>query len=224
MDTKQIQTRFKVLETRYVSDSTFVLRFNRNGLQYKPGQYLTVGVAGDIHMREYSIYSGMNDDFLEILVKKIEQGHVSQRLGALKKNAGLQVDGPFGFFTIPDDWKLYRFMFIATGTGIAPFHNFITTYPDIDYTLLHGVRYLGDLYEHHTYQRDRVIRCISREKGGDYHGRLTDYLRTAREAEGISITNTLYYLCGNCDMIYETFDMLQDAGLPHEQMFAEVYF
>ena len=35
---------------------------------------------------------------------------------------------------------------------------------------------------------------------------------------------TLCYLCGNCDMIYETFDILKRHGVPPEQLYAEVYF
>jgi ferredoxin--NADP+ reductase/benzoate/toluate 1,2-dioxygenase reductase subunit len=32
------------------------------------------------------------------------------------------------------------------------------------------------------------------------------------------------FLCGNCDMIYEAFDLLQDKGLPAAQIHTEVYF
>jgi ferredoxin--NADP+ reductase len=48
---------------------------------------------------------------------------------------------------------------------------------------------------------------------------VTDALR----AEPID-AEARYYLCGNCDMIYEAVDILQDAGVPHANLFAEVYF
>jgi len=48
---------------------------------------------------------------------------------------------------------------------------------------------------------------------------VTDYLR----ATPID-SSARYYLCGNCDMIYEVFDILQQGGVAVEQISAEVYF
>jgi ferredoxin--NADP+ reductase/benzoate/toluate 1,2-dioxygenase reductase subunit len=170
-------------------------------------------------MREYSVYSCPQDDFLEILVKEVEGGYVSKRMKALKPGDPVRVDGPFGFFTIDADWRDHRYVFIATGTGVSPFHNFVLSYPEIDYTLLHGVRTAEELYERETFAPARMVGCVTREDSGDYRGRVTDYLR-----EHPIDAEARYYLCGNCDMIYEAFDILQDAGVPHHSLFAEVYF
>lgn len=215
----QTRTGFSVHTIRELSDSTYVLRFDRNGLHYAPGQYLSVGPADDIHMREYSVYSSPRDEYLEVLVKEVDEGYVSRRLRALRPGDPVSVDGPFGFFTIDEDWQEHRYVFIATGTGISPFHNFVRSYPEIDYQLLHGVRELSERHEYETFDRSRYTACISRDTSGDFHGRVTDYLRSHTID-----TAARYYLCGNCDMIYEAFDILQDAGVPHNQLFAEVYF
>jgi ferredoxin--NADP+ reductase/benzoate/toluate 1,2-dioxygenase reductase subunit len=224
METDKITRRrtgsaFSVHHVRDLGAGAFVLRFDRNGLTFEPGQYLSVGPAGDIHMREYSVYSSPGDDYLEILVKEVEGGYVSTRLSALKPGDGVAVDGPFGFFTIDEDWRDHRYIFVATGTGISPFHDFVRSYPGIDYTLLHGIRSSAERYEVDTYDGDRYLSCISRSDDGDYRGRVTDYLRN----EPVD-PSARYYLCGNCDMIYEVFDILQDTGVPHNQIFAEVYF
>lgn len=219
MEQTQISTNFAVHGVRQLSDTAYVLRFDRNGLAFAPGQYLSVGPAGDINMREYSVYSSPQDDYLEILVKEVEGGYVSTRLRGLGPGDPVQVDGPFGFFTIDDDWREHRFVFIATGTGISPFHNFVRSYPGIDYRLLHGIRDRSERYEIETYHHGRYVSCISRSTDGDFHGRVTDYLR-----HNPVDTAARYYLCGNCDMIYEAFDILQDAGVPHNHLFAEVYF
>ncbi len=219
MEQTRTRTGFAVRELRFLSESAFVLRFDKRGLDFAPGQYLSVGPTGDINMREYSVYSDPSADYLEILVKRVDGGYVSNRLATLQTGDSVTVDGPFGFFTIDDDWRDNRFVFIATGTGISPFHAFVRSYPGLDYTLLHGVRSASELYEHTAYDRDRVVSCITGEKTGDFHGRVTDYLRSRSiDAEA------RYYLCGNCDMIYEAFDILQDAGVPHNSLFAEVYF
>lgn len=218
--TTDVQTNsFLVHGVRHLSSSAFVLRFDRHGMVFAPGQYVTVGPADEIHMREYSVYSAPNEPYLEILVKEVEEGYVSRRLARLTPGDRVRVDGPFGFFTIDEDWRDQRFIFIATGTGISPFHAFVHSYPGIDYRLLHGVRTSAEFYDHDCYDEARLVRCVTREPGGDYEGRVTAWLR-----EQPIDPAARYYLCGNCDMIYEAFDILQDAGVPHHHLFAEVYF
>ncbi len=213
----------RVHEVRFLTDSTFVLRFDRQDLEFDPGQYVSVGVRGDINMREYSIYSPTDASFLEILVKRVDGGHVSGALSRLEPGDELEVDGPFGFFVIGEEERAEReFLFISTGTGISPFHCFAGSYPDLSFRLLHGVRMVEERYEHEAYDTSLVTTCVSRESCDIprvVSGRVTDYLRSNPVDP-----NTLCYLCGNCDMIYEAFDILKGYGVPAEQLFAEVYF
>lgn len=213
------RTRYTATEVRRLSDSAFVLRMDRHDLPFDAGQYLSVGPGGEIHMREYSIYSPADAPYLEILVKIVEGGYVSNRLSRLQEGDTVAVDGPFGFFTIDEEHSAAPHYFIATGTGISPFHSIVGSRPGLDYRIFHGIRNASERYEYDAYDRERIVCCTSREDSGDYHGRVTDYLR----ANPIDRTGR-YYLCGNCDMIYEAFDILQDAGVPHASLFAEVYF
>jgi ferredoxin--NADP+ reductase/benzoate/toluate 1,2-dioxygenase reductase subunit len=227
--TKTVQsTTPRVHEIRDLSDSTYVVRFDRRSMEFEPGQYVSVGARGDINMREYSVYSPADVDYLEILVKEVEAGYVSKQLRRLRPGDEIAVDGPFGYFLIDEAVRsTRRFLFIATGTGISPFHCFVKSYPGLDYRLLHGVRSAHERYEHECFAADRVTTCLSRDpdavaRAGDERvvaGRVTDYLR-AHPVE----PDTLCYLCGNCDMIYEAFDVLKGHGVPPEQLFAEVYF
>ncbi len=220
----QTTTAHKIDSIRWVSDAAFVLRFDRRDLPFAPGQYLSVGPSGEINMREYSVYSAPSEEFLEILVKVVDGGYVSRRLAELTPGDPIAVDGPFGYFTVDDDWRDHRYVFIATGTGISPFHCFAGAYPGMDYQLLHGVRTSAERYDHEVFERTRIVTCITGDNSSDYHGRVTGYLRDLRDQESGINTAARYYLCGNCDMIYEAFDILQDAGVPHNQLFAEVYF
>lgn len=209
-----------VHQVRELSSGAFVLRFGRGELDFEPGQYLNVGVKGDLDMREYSIYSDPREDYLEILVKEVEGGYVSRRLRKLKAGDEVTVEGPFGFFvTQPEQRATRRYLFLATGTGISPFRCLTRAYPELDYTLLHGVRRLEERYEADAFDPSRYIACVSREEGAVFRGRITDYLR-AHPVE----PETLCYACGNCDMIYEVFDILRNSGVPPEQLFSEVYF
>jgi ferredoxin/flavodoxin---NADP+ reductase len=215
-----INTLFKVQGIRLLTKSTFVLKMDRKGIAFKPGQNLNLGLAGDTEKRDYSIYSAEGDEFLEILVKEVDEGLVSKKLKKLKPGDLVEVDGPFGFFTINEEDKLTKkFLFIASGTGIAPFHSMVRSFPGLNYTLLHGVRYSEEAYEKDQYSAGRYISCVSKDKKGDFNGRVTDYLR-----QNPVDHDTLCYLCGNVNMIYDAFDILKEQGVPSGNLHAEVYF
>jgi ferredoxin--NADP+ reductase/benzoate/toluate 1,2-dioxygenase reductase subunit len=111
-----------------------------------------------------------------------------------------------------------KLVFIASGTGIAPFHSFVRSYPGIDYTLIHGVRYKNEAYERDDYDPTRYILCTSKNNGG-HKGRVTRFL------PGYPVErNMLFYLCGNNSMIYEVYHILRDKGIPDENIISEVYF
>ena len=146
---------------------------------------------------------------------------VSKKLKRLKPGDPINFENPVGYFVLQDeDIKKRKFLFIASGTGIAPFHSYIRSYPNLDYKLLHGVRYADEAYEKEAYSKDRLILCTSRDEKGDFHGRVTDYLRQNPVEE----KDTLCYFCGNCEMIHEAYDILLKQGVPSGNLFAEVYF
>lgn len=209
---------YQIIGRRELSPSAYVLRIERGELAFAPGQYVTVGVAGDVELREYSIYSGAEDPYLEVLVKEVSGGGVSRRLRHLPLDSLLVVDGPFGFFTIAPEHAVKPLLFIASGTGIAPFHAMVRTNPGLNYLVLHGVRTLDECYEADAYAEGRYVSCVSRGSGG-FQGRVTDYLREHPVEAG-----TLCFLCGNSAMIFSVFDLLKRQGVPSDNLFAEVYF
>ncbi|NJM14595.1 MAG: hypothetical protein HC896_03735 [Bacteroidales bacterium] len=44
-------------------------------------------------------------------------------------------------------------MFLATGTGISPFHSIVNSLPGLNYKLLHGVRYINEGYDKADYDK-----------------------------------------------------------------------
>lgn len=208
----------KVLEARKLTELTSVLRFEREGLQFEPGQYIRVGVEGDPEIRDYSVYSGADADYVEVLVRRVEDGLVSKQLVDLEPGEVVSIGGPYGHFKLTENIRPNPLLFIATGTGISPFHSFVDSHPGLDYRLLHGTALGSEAYEADFYG-DRYYQCVSREEAGDFKGRVTDYLRTL---DIVQETNA--FLCGNCDMIYEAFDLLQEKGLATAQIHTEVYF
>ena len=197
-----------------------MLRFERHGLAFEPGQHIALGLRGALAMREYSLYSGAGDDFLEVLVREIPGGLVSPALARCRPGDALAVEGPYGLFlTDPSERATSRYLFAGTGTGIAPFHCLLRSYPQIDYLLLHGVRSREDCFDFEVFDQSRYVACVSRGDGGDYQGRITGWL----SGHGVD-PSWQCYLCGNSDMIYESFAILRSRGVPRERLHAEVYF
>jgi ferredoxin--NADP+ reductase/benzoate/toluate 1,2-dioxygenase reductase subunit len=218
LSAKKRQTSCKILDVRKLTESTAAVRFERKDLQFEPGQYIRVGVEGDPEIRDYTVYSGKDAYHLEVLVRRVEDGLVSKQLVDLVPGDQVAVGGPYGHFRLTESTRTKPLLFVATGTGIAPFHCFAESYPDLDFRLIHGTSYRQESYDAGLYG-DRYFHCVSREEGGDFKGRVTEYLERQEIAP-----DTNAFLCGNCDMIYEAFDLLQDKGLPTANIHTEVYF
>lgn len=210
----------KLIDTRWVSESTYVLRLERKGFDFVPGQYITLGIPKNKQTREYSIYSGDNEPFIEVLIREVEDGFLSLKLKKIKVGDNLLIDGPFGFFNMNEsELTSHKHLFIATGTGISPFHSFVKSYPHLNYKLIHGVRFADEAYERAHYNSENYVLCTSKDDKGDYAGRVTDYLK-----ENEVDNDTLVYLCGNSEMVYDVYDILMSRGLPSENIRTEVYF
>jgi len=205
---------------RWLDASTFVLRVERKDLSFRAGQCISLGVWNAGVNREYSLYSGEHDPYLELLIKVVKGGTVSTALARLSARDPVYVAGPYSDFVLPKDAERQKLVFVATGTGIAPFHSFVSTRPDLDYTLIHGVRERAQCYERSLYAAERYVPCISRERGdAAFHGRVTDYLKECPLSSASHV-----YLCGNHAMIEEAFDLLRDQSVPPDNIRSEVFF
>lgn len=209
-----------IIEKRELTDSTFVLRVERNGLTFQPGQHVQVGTPDGIHMREYSLYSSPNDAYLEFLVKEVKTGVLTPLLKKLKVGDAVRIHDAVGYFNIDaEQAQTHSYLFIASGTGISPFHSFTQTFPQLNYKLIHGIREAHEAYERQHYDTQRYVACTSRDALGDFNGRVTDWLKQNPVAP-----DTLCYVCGNCNMIFEVFDILEKQGIGSQKVFTEVYF
>lgn len=211
---------YKIQKIEHLAENTFLVRADRPSVPIKAGQCFNVGIPGDGVNREYSMYSGANDDYIEFLIRRVEGGCVSPRLEKLKPGDRLEIDGPYGEFCLKGPIDVHRHhLFLATGTGIAPFHSFFKTFPKLNFTILHGVRYPEETYHATDYPEGRYIPCITRNSRGRACSRLTDYL------EGFSVSpDSAVYLCGNRNMIVDAFEMLRNKGISGDNLFTEVFF
>jgi len=217
----QINTNYyKVEDIRQLTENTFILSLPKSRFKFIAGQHISLSIKGDYQSREYSIYSAEEGANLEILVKEVEGGYFSPKLKHLKVGEMVEVHGPFGKFGLDEKKReTHQHVFIASGTGIAPFHSMVKSFPTLNYKLIHGVRYANEAYEIEAFDRKNFTICASRDEKGDFKGRLTEYLKKANFEK-----NTCFYLCGNSDMIFDAMEILKEKGFDRESVTVEVYF
>lgn len=202
-----------IKEIKHLTDSAYILKLDKL-FDFIPGQYLNI--EKDSLLREYSIYNSNKEEHLEVLIREIKDGIVSKKLKQ-EWEKPINIYGPYGDFTLKNKDLKRKLLFIATGTGISPFHSFVKSY-DIDYKIVHGVRYSNESYGKEDFDPERHILCATRG-GGDFNGRVTEWL----ENETID-SETLIYLCGNCDMINDVQEILERKKHPLDNIREEVFF
>ncbi len=207
-----------IIEVEDLTPETFVLHFERNDFEFTPGQYVVLRDPETGEGREYSIYNSIQENKLSFLIKEVNNGDFSRYLRHLAVGSKLYVEGSRGFFILDEKVKEgHPVLFIASGTGISPFHSFVGSFPKLNYNLLHGVRFSDEAYGKDAFNPYRL--CTSREESGHYFGRVTYYLHKNQVSP-----ETICYLCGNSDMIDEVTEILEKQGVPAENIRSEVFF
>lgn len=202
-----------------IAEGAWLLSFERN-FNFTAGQVVALGVAHDIAPRLYSIASGENDVLVEILYTEKLEGELTPMLSLLKPGDKIMVSEPFGTFTQVDDSAVY----VAAGTGIAPFISRILSGKGENPTLIHGASY-PEFFYYEKFLNQKLgksyIQCCSRcDTDEVFQGRVTDFLQQWKNFN----PNKKYYLCGSAEMVVETRDLLISRGVPFGNINAEIYF
>ncbi|MBP9750820.1 MAG: hypothetical protein KBC95_03150 [Candidatus Peribacteraceae bacterium] len=118
----------RCLKKELVARDTYELFFERPaGFTFKGGQSVLWKVPlvedeTDIQPRAYSIASGPSEPELRFVIRLKEGGRTSRWIvERLEVGSMMEMQGPFGLFTLKHESPPPAYLFIATGTGIAPF-------------------------------------------------------------------------------------------------------
>ena len=209
----------RVLERRWLSEGTFELTVARpEDFSFKPGQ--KIQIAGDADPREYSIASAPTDPHLKLCIRRIEGGLISSKLCDNAIGSELFFQGPYGYFHFKASER--RAVFVATGTGIAPFVSMMRSGVN-DFILLHGVRQAADLYyrselEAAAHQYLPFVSEQSELPAGLYSGRVTDFIKSELPQSAYD-----FYLCGGGAMIRDVI-ILVDERFEGSRVFSEKFY
>lgn len=211
---------FRVIENVRLSQKTFRLRTDRPDVPIKAGQCFSVGTKELGINREYSMYSGAEDPFIDFLIREVEDGIVTPALAKCQPGDLVEIGGPYGDFCLPIQAVAEdEFVFIASGTGIAPFHSYVKSFPWLKYKIFHGVRHSDEQYESTEYAVGHYFASISQPNDGSEGERVTKRLRN----ENLNPA-ARYYLCGNRSMITDAVQILREKGVPGGRILMETFF
>ena len=201
------------------SPGFFLFGFERN-FEFKAGQVIGISLEEDGPRRLYSICSGEEDPLIQVLFNVIEEGYLTPRLSEVEPGDIIWITEPRGEFTC----NMEEAVWIATGTGIAPFYSMFRSGLAGGKTLIHGNRYLEQFLffdDFDSMPAGHYIRCCTGEDDGNvFAGRVTEYLE-----ELPSLNPQLkYYICGSAEMVVDTRDILIMKGVPFDHIISEIYF
>lgn len=209
--------KHNVLFIRCVTSNIFLMRIDRQDKKFIAGQHITIHMPEIKIIRDYSIYSTENNPFFDIVIKDGGGDAVAKLLKEHGKNVHIECNDPHGNIVLRKGAiKNQRHYFIATGTGIVPFHAIIKTNPDLNYDIVHGVSYKKDVFDDDEYDKNRYHLCISREPGGDFDGSVTEYLK-----QNPVTPKTYCYISGNPEMALEVYHLLISQGIPFDHIFSD---
>jgi len=205
--------------TEQIASGIFLFGFKRT-FDFKAGQVIGIATHEDGPRRLYSICSGEEDKEVWILYNVIEDGYLTPRLADLERGDSIWITEPRGEFTCNED----RAVWIATGTGIAPYYAMLRSGLAVNKTLIYGNRYLEQFHFYDEFEAilgSNYIRCCTAEADNNvFHGRVTDFLDQMSPPD----PTIMYYLCGSAEMVVDTRDILIEKGIPFDHIISEIYF
>lgn len=202
-----------------IATQVYVLEFKRF-FDFEAGQVIKLAWEKNWEPRLYSIASGEKERNIQLLFNIVDDGILTPKLASLRPGDKLFASKAFGKFTCGDGPSVW----IAAGTGIAPFASMFRSGMRENKILIHGGKYHDSFYYSDEFEPvlgNNYIRCSSQEEvEGAYYGRLTRYLMDRDELP----EKAVYYLCGSSEMVVETRDILISKGIKFGQIVSEIYF
>ncbi len=218
---KKIRTFYQtvVLDRHELTESVFEIVLKRPaGFTFLPGQ--KVWLAYREIAREYTLVNSPESSELTLCVNHITHGKFSPLLAGVERGSSLSLSEASGYFTYQTQEK--PAVFVATGTGIAPFLAFVRAGVH-GFILLHGVRSEGDLLYRNEMSAaaGTYAPCLSTSTGNQLlpDGRVTSYLENCLAR----VAAYDFYLCGNADMVRDAFRII-DRRFSGSRVFVEAFF
>jgi len=234
-------TQEQVLSVQHYTDRLFKFRITRPAaFRFRSGEFVMIGLPGPTGkpiLRAYSVASPAWDDTLEFFSIKVPDGPLTSMLCDIKPGdtvlLGKKPTGTLVHDALLPGKRLYMF---STGTGIAPFASVMRdpeTYERFDQVILtHTCREKAELaYGFELAQGlkdDPLVGDVAPGKFVHYAsctresypimGRITDLIKSGKLFADLGVppltpADDRVMICGSMDMIKDTKDLVEQAGL-----------
>lgn len=218
--------RAKLIEKKALTSSIFWCVFEviePANFTYTPGQFVHIDIPtaeGKIVRRSYSICSGnVETGRFELCVKIVEGGTGSVFLNSLTAGDEINGEAPLGHFVVKD--KTVPIVFVATGTGIAPFRAMLADAPHA--TVWFGNRGEEDLFWMEDLESRAAQFHVTLSQPSDtwtgLRGRVTAHTNVIVHEN----PSTHYYLCGTPPMVLEMRKALIASDISPTNIFFELF-
>ncbi len=209
----------KVTQNRVIAPNAWLLTLPRI-FDFVAGQVIGISLDPKEVPRLYSIASGVNQKETAILYTRKEEGLLTPPLSACNKGDTVFITKPFGNFICKEPEAVW----VATGTGIAPFASMFFSDQHEGKILIQGARTAESMYFSRYFKEkmgSRYHPCCSRQNAeGCFSGRVTDFLQNQPRIK----TDIPYYLCGIAEMVVDVRDILISKGVPFSKINSEIFF
>jgi benzoate/toluate 1,2-dioxygenase reductase subunit len=208
-----------LLRRRWLSDKSFEITLSLPPrFEFQPGQRVCLSLGEQ--ERDYSIVSAPGESELALCIRKVAGGRVSTLLSVVDIGSSLLISGPYGYFTYKPSPR--PTVFIANGTGIAPFCSMARSGIS-GFTLLHGVSMTDDLYYMSLFEQaaKKYVPCLTKARklpANAFGGNVAEYLQRHVESKAYD-----FYLCGRREMIRDV-TLLIDERFPESLVYTEVFY
>ena len=220
----------KVTEVIRESHDTWVIRCEKNGFKYLPGQYAFIRTVMNGRVSEehpFTISSDPTGDYIEFTIKWV--GEFTSAVHHLRPGDDIIIDGPYGQFCFlmkkPGD-----VVFIAGGIGITPFISMLRYANRVSsrhkFTLIWGNKRKEDIIFRAEIkdmtlglEKMRVVHVLSRDPGRkSEHG----HIDSGIISKYVDIPeSSIFFICGPPRMAYDLKRILQDMGIDKRRVFYE---
>lgn len=230
----------QLISTEMISPNTMHLSFKKTDNQefdYVPGQFITFLFEQDGEKpkrRSYSIATlEKSTDTIEIAISYIKTGIASESLFHAKIGDRFSVMGPAGRLLLKEEEPcMKRLVLVGTGTGIAPYRAMLPklTEVNLNIDIILGVQYREDaIYAHDFLKYSKkhshihFHSCLSREKSRLNQGEFSGYVQHYFDHIDLDPNEDIIFLCGNPNMIDESYEKLLKLGFETKNIRREKY-
>lgn len=223
----------KIISQERVSSSVVILKVELNSLfEYRAGQFVNI-IREDQLCRSYSLASVSNDQTIELHVRKVPEGMMSNWLYDTDLvEQKISLSGPIGECYLNKEMVNDDLLLLGVGTGLAPLYGIVKEALDLDFkgkiTLFHGGLRIDSLYLveelKNLEQKNPGFHyfpayLLGESKEGFVQGDLVELLKN----HVFDLQKTTVMVCGDPDIVKKLKHTAFLMGVPSKKIYSDAF-